>query len=88
MATNEISHGEAICYLCLDDVFDEEGKPPVWGCSCRWDSAGFAHLSCLTKYAEQKCKDGLCKDDGDTVNAFIEPVQRFSEIYVEGINEE
>ena len=30
--------------------------PLVRDCSCRGDSAGFAYLSCLTKYAEQKCK--------------------------------
>ena len=72
MATNESSDGAACCF-CLDNVGDKEGKPPVRDCSCRGDSAGFAHLSCLAKYAEHKCKDGLCKDDGDTVDAFCKP---------------
>ena len=71
MATNEISDGAACCF-CLDNVGDKEGKPPVRDCSCRGDSAGFAHLSCLAKYAEQKCKEGL-KDDGDTGLAFCKP---------------
>ena len=69
MATNEITHG---AYFCLDNVGDEEGNLPVRDCSCRGDSAGFAHLSCLAKYAEQKCKEGL-KDDGDTGLAFCKP---------------
>jgi hypothetical protein len=46
----------AACYFCLGEEGDDEGKPLVRDCSCRGDSAGFAHLSCLTKYAEQKCK--------------------------------
>jgi hypothetical protein len=46
----------AACYFCLGEEADEEGMPLVRNCSCRGDSAGFAHLSCLEKYAEQKCK--------------------------------
>jgi hypothetical protein len=46
----------ASCYLCLDEGPDEEGKSLVRDCSCRGDSAGFAHLSCIVNYAEQKCK--------------------------------
>jgi hypothetical protein len=46
----------AACYFCLGEEVDEKGKPPLRDCSCRGDSAGFAHLSCLTKYAKQKCK--------------------------------
>jgi E3 ubiquitin-protein ligase DOA10 len=48
--------GGAACYFCLGEEADEEGKPLVRDCSCRGDSAGFAHFSCLTTYAEQKCK--------------------------------
>jgi len=44
----------ASCYICLDEGPDEEGKPLVRDCSCRGDTAGFAHLSCIVKYAEQK----------------------------------
>ena len=39
----------AACYFCLGEEVDEKGKPLVRNCSCRGDSAGFAHLSCLTK---------------------------------------
>jgi hypothetical protein len=59
----------AACYFCLGEEDDEEGKPLVRNCSCRGDSAGFAHLSCLTKYAEQKCNQAR---DGD-MSAFTEP---------------
>jgi hypothetical protein len=61
----------AACYFCLGEEGDDEGKPLLRDCSCRGDSAGFAHLSCLTKYAEQKCK-AVCKEDMD---AFTEPWQ-------------
>jgi hypothetical protein len=61
----------AACYFCLGEEDDEEGMPLVRDCSCRGDSAGFAHFSCLTKYAEQKCKQA---GDGD-FDAFSEPWQ-------------
>jgi len=59
----------AVCYFCLGEEGDEEGKPLVRDCSCRGDSAGFAHSSCLVTYAEQKCKQA---DDGD-IQSFAEP---------------
>ena len=45
--------------------------PLLRDCSCRGDSAGFAHFSCLTTYAEQKCKQAR---DGAMI-AFREPWQ-------------
>ena len=42
------------CYICLDDGPDELGGEIVRSCSCR-GSAGYVHLSCAVKYAEQKC---------------------------------
>jgi len=68
MATNEIPDSAA-CYFSLAEEADKEDMPPVRDCSCRGDSAGFAHLSCLAKYAEQKCKGAY---DGD-IQSFIEP---------------
>ena len=41
----------ASCYICLDEGPDEAGKPLVRDCSCRGDTAGFAHLSCIIEYA-------------------------------------
>ena len=61
----------AACYFCLGEEVDEKGKPPLRDCSCRGDSAGFAHLSCLTKFAEQKCKHAV---EGD-MSAFSNPWQ-------------
>jgi len=52
------SHGNpqrCSCYFCLEEDAGNEGKPLVRDCSCRGDS-GFAHFSCLTKYAEQTCR--------------------------------
>ena len=43
----------ALCWICLEEVEDEHGKPIVRDCSCR-GSSGFAHLSCIVKYAESK----------------------------------
>ena len=41
---------------------DEEGQHLVRNCSCRGNDAGYAHLSCLVKYAEQKCKQACERD--------------------------
>ena len=54
MALSSIPADDAVCYFCLEGA-DEEGNSLVRDCSCRGNS-GFAHLPCLTKYAEQKCK--------------------------------
>jgi hypothetical protein len=62
----------AACYFCLGEEADEVGKPLVRDCSCRGDSAGFAHLSCLVTYAEQKCKQA---DDRD-IGAFAMPWEK------------
>ena len=73
----------AECYLCLGEGDDEEGLPLVRDCSCRGDSAGFAHLSCIIHFAEQKSEKVvdhcLCGDPECVANAadipweFIEP---------------
>ena len=44
------------CYICLDDEPDESGGIVMRDCSCRGPSAGFVHLSCLARYAEEKYK--------------------------------
>ena len=47
--------GEApSCYICLDDEPDASGGKVRRDCSCRGPSAGYVHLSCLAKYAEEK----------------------------------
>ena len=51
-----------LCWICLDERPDEAGQPPRWDCSCRGESAGFVHLFCLVKYAEQKSEDWDCHD--------------------------
>ena len=58
----------AACYFCLGEEVDEVGKPLVRDCSCRGDSAGFAHLSCLEKY-------GMAADGVD-MSAFTEPWEK------------
>jgi hypothetical protein len=46
----------------MDEGADEAGKPLVRDCSCRGDTAGFAHLSCIIEYAEQKSKQAADSD--------------------------
>ena len=67
MATTAIPD-DAVCYFCLGEEGDDEGNSLVRDCSCRGNS-GFAHLSCLAMYAEQKCR---AADDGD-MTSFREP---------------
>ena len=45
---------DATCYFCLEKGPDESGQPLRRDCSCRGESTGFAHLSCIVKYAKQK----------------------------------
>jgi hypothetical protein len=52
----------ASCYICLDEGPDKAGRPLVRDCSCRGDTAGFAHLSCIIEYAEQKSKQAADLD--------------------------
>jgi hypothetical protein len=61
----------AMCFICLGDGDDDEGGPLVRDCSCRGDNAGFAHLSCIIQYAEQKSKQAKETDLGE----FKEPWQ-------------
>jgi hypothetical protein len=69
MALSSIPNANgAACYFCLGEEGDDEGNSLVRDCSCRGNS-GFAHLSCLSKYAEQKCRAAR---DGD-MKAFTEP---------------
>ena len=44
-------------------------QPLRQDCFCRGESAGFCHISCIVKYAEQKTK----QLDGRYLNAFKEP---------------
>ena len=67
MATTAIPEGAA-CFFCLEERGDDEGNSLVRDCSCRGNS-GFAHLSCLAMYAEQKCRAAR---DGD-LPSFREP---------------
>ena len=67
MATTAIPDGAA-CFFCLEERGDDEGNSLVRDCSCRGNS-GFAHLSCLAMYAEQKCRAAR---DGD-LPSFREP---------------
>ena len=47
-------HSGAVCWICLEGGADDAGKPIVRDCACRGSDAGFAHVSCIIKYAEQK----------------------------------
>ena len=49
----------AACWICFDGDHDGGGKPILRDCSCRGDDAGFAHLSCLVKYAQTKFIEAL-----------------------------
>jgi hypothetical protein len=64
----------ASCYICLDEGPDEAGKKLARDSSCRGDTAGFAHLSLVIEYVEQRSKQA---DDSDLA-AFVAPWAKFS----------
>jgi hypothetical protein len=43
------------CYICWEHGPDATGRPPMRDCSCRGSDAGFAHISCIAKWAKQQC---------------------------------
>jgi len=49
------------CWLCLEEGPDESGKPLIRNCSCR-GSSGFAHLSCIIDFAENKSRQAFERD--------------------------
>ena len=57
------------CWICLEEDPDESGAPIRRECSCRGDSAGFIHVKCITKYAEQKRFDVV---DPNSLKNFFE----------------
>ena len=63
-----------IMLLCLEEGLDQMGKPLVSDCSIRGEMAGFAHLSCIGKYAKKTCKQAA---DGN-LSAFADPWDNFS----------
>ena len=65
-------NGVPCCYFCLGEEADEGGNSPLRDCSCRGDSAGFAHFACIVKYAEQKSKEVADKENFPS-HAFSEP---------------
>lgn len=65
-------NSDPCCYFCLGEEADEGGTLPLRDCSCRGDSAGFAHFACIVKYAEQKSKEVADKEDFPS-HAFSEP---------------
>ena len=59
MISTKSNNGSPSCWICLCDEPDDTGLLPVRDCSCRGDSAGYAHLSCLVKYAQTKSTEIL-----------------------------
>lgn len=52
------------CWICHEEGTNELGEPLRRDCSCRGSDAGYAHLSCLVKYAKQKTKQWDGRDLG------------------------
>lgn len=60
---------ESCCWICLSEDADDTGKLPVRDCSCR-NSSGWAHFSCLTRYARIKCEEAENAKAGNTSEAW------------------
>ncbi|KAL9187256.1 hypothetical protein ACHAXT_001359 [Thalassiosira profunda] len=63
----------ASCWICLEEGPDDAGNPLVRECSCRGDSAGFAHVSCLIEYAEKKCVSTIGTNQESFDAAWLKP---------------
>ena len=63
------NHSGAACWICLEGGADDAGKPIVRDCACRGSDAGFAHASCIVKYAEQNSAQAI----QDVLDKFVMP---------------
>mmetsp|Transcript_20320 Transcript_20320/g.43865 ORF Transcript_20320/g.43865 Transcript_20320/m.43865 type:complete len:336 (-) Transcript_20320:1183-2190(-) len=52
----------ATCWICLEEGPDSSGGPLMRNCACRGDSAGYAHVSCIVKYAQVEMKKAINSD--------------------------
>jgi len=68
-SADDVNDDAPVCYICLDNGPDESGQPIRRDCSCRGSDCGFAHISCLAKFAEQKTEEW----DGYSVGDLSEP---------------
>jgi len=66
---DDVNDDAPVCYICLDNGPDELGQPIRRDCSCRGSDCGFAHISCLIKYAQQKTEIW----DGYSIGDLSEP---------------
>ena len=57
-----IHSGAAVCWICLEGGADDLGKAIVRDCACRGSDAGFAHTSCIIKYAQKKSEQAINLD--------------------------
>jgi hypothetical protein len=54
-----IHSGAAVCWICLEGGADDSGKTIARDCACRGNDAGFAHTSCIIKYAQKKSEQAI-----------------------------
>ena len=53
----------ATCWICLD-VLDENNAELQRGCACRGDDSGWAHVSCLSSYAQKRSEKAYAANIG------------------------
>ena len=59
----------ANCFVCLEgERIDKNGsqEPLLRNCACKGDSAGYAHTSCIIKYAQAKLNEAFNSNTGVT----------------------
>lgn len=77
-SSTETTDGTPSCWICLCEEPDEEGKLPLRDCSCRGDTgAGYAHVSCIVRYAKAKSNEAA-----NNVGGFINNDEAFSKAWI------
>ena len=66
-----MSSNGASCWICLEEGPNEAGEPLRRECSCR-GNAGFAHLSCLITFGEEKSKQAAKSKTAEYTDVFYE----------------
>jgi len=71
----------ATCWICLD-ALDENNAGLQRGCACRGDDSGWAHVSCLSTYAQKRSNEAYAATIGTASRNPFEFVKAVKEAWL------
>ena len=71
----------ATCWICLD-ALDENNAELQRGCACRGDDSGWAHVSCLSTYAQKRSDEAYAAKIGTASSSAIEFIFAMEDVWL------